>query len=438
MAHTRLQQRDQDVNWHPCSQMKDYESFKPLVIKKAYDCYLELNNGQKIIDAISSWWCKSLGHAHPELKKALQRQAEEFEHVIFANTTNQTIIQLSEKLMGLTKNCKKVFYVGGDGSSAIETALKMSLHARIIQDDKARNQFIALKNSYHGETVGAMSVSDLGLYRKPYEKLLFDSIFIEPLYVSGTDDPQWDDALSHWKAIEKKLLPYRNTATAVIIEPIVQGAGGMKVYSRDFLSRLADWASENNIHIIADEIMTGIGRCGKMLATEYATIQPDFVCLSKGLTSGFIPFSVVLTTNKIYELFYDDYETGKSFLHSHTYSGNALGAAVALKTIEIIEEKQYCEKAILLQKKMRDAFLRMADQTQCLTHIRGIGAIIAADLISANTTKRSGFEFYKKAVALGALIRPLGNTVYWLPPLTISDTTLQELEYITTKAIAIR
>ena len=435
MNNDNLQMLDLHLNWHPCSQMKDYELFKPLIIEKAYDCFFELSDGKKIIDAISSWWCKSLGHQHPQLKIALLEQIEKFEHVIFANTTNETIIKLSQKLTGLLSGLDKVFYVGGDGSSAVETAIKMSIHARTICGHKNRNQFIAFKNGYHGETIGALSVSDCGLYREPYKKLLFEPVFIEPLYVSGVDDALWGNASDHWNVIKKILEPYKDTATALIFEPIVQGAGGMKIISQDFLSRICTWARENNIHIIADEIMTGISRCGKMLASEYANIQPDFVCLSKGLTSGWVPFSLVLTTNSIYELFYDDYESGKSFLHSHTYSGNAIGAALALETLNIIETNNYCDRASELQTIMRISMNKISEKTGLIKNIRGIGAIIAADLDVGNSKERMGFRFYQEAVKLGALIRPLGNTIYWLPPLTISNEVVESLEEITIKAI---
>ena len=285
---------DQDIRihdaqfvWHPCSQMKDYELFKPLVIASANGSYLELSDGKKIIDAISSWWCKSLGHNHPALKQALLHQLERFEHVIFANTTNHLITRLSEKLAQLMPHLSKVFYAS-DGSSAVEIALKMSLHARVNEGNFKRTRFLALKNAYHGETLATLSVSDLGIYRTPYESALFKTPFIEAPYVANTDDPVWNDARSFWIEAEKNLEHYCDTATALIIEPIVQGAAGMKIISKDFLERLADWAKAHDIHIIADEIMTGIGRTGKMLACEHTNIQPDFVCVSKGLTFGVV------------------------------------------------------------------------------------------------------------------------------------------------------
>jgi adenosylmethionine-8-amino-7-oxononanoate aminotransferase len=270
--------QDLDHIWYPCSQMKDYEKFSPLHVSRAKGSYIELSDGKKIIDAISSWWCKSLGHQHPRLKKALLTQLEAFEHVILANTTNQTIINLSKKLAGLTPDLNKIFYAG-DGSCAVEIALKMSLHTRHLQGKTKKTTFISLENSYHGETLGALSVSDVGLYRNPYKALLFDTTFIASIpYVSGIQDPLWSDCTSYWQDIEKNLEKYCETTCAFIIEPIVQGAGGMKIYSQDFLKKLRQWTYHHDIHLIADECMTGIGRTGKMLACEHAGITPDFLC----------------------------------------------------------------------------------------------------------------------------------------------------------------
>lgn len=422
--------------WHPCSQMKDYEQFNPLVIKRASGSYIELTNGKKIIDAISSWWCKSLGHGHPRLKKALQQQVENFEHVIFSNTTNQVIVELSQRLASLMTGLNKIFYAG-DGSCAIEIAMKMSLHSRIIKGEQKRTKFIALENSYHGETTGALSVSYVDLYRAPYKAMLFEPYFITPVpYVLNTQDHQWEDCSNQWQIVERSLEPYAEAATAILVEPIVQGAGNMKIYSQNFLARLSRWAKANNIHLIADEIMTGIGRTGKMLACEHAKIIPDFICLSKGLTSGWMPFSVVLITNEIYRVFYDDYKTGKAFLHSHTYSGNVLAASIALETLNIIREENICEKATILGKTMLEKMNAVAQKTGQLVNVRGIGALVAADLIPNLThPPRLGYEIYKEAINQGALLRPLGNTLYWLPPLNSDLTLIEELENITTNTI---
>ncbi len=429
--------RDLNHNWHPCSQMKDYLTFPPLVISKAYGPFIELEGGHRIIDAISSWWCKSLGHNHPRLKKALYTQLDRFEHVIFANSTHEIIVNLSEKLALLSPGLDKVFYAS-EGSSAVEIALKMALHAQRIKGFCARNQFTALQNGYHGETFMALGLSDLGLYRNPYESQLIKPKFIKKIpYVTSRADPLWEDCSHYWPAIEEQLEQQASNLAAIIIEPIVQGAGGMLIYSQDFLRRLRKWTQAQGIYLIADEIMTGLGRTGLALACQHAQIQPDFICLSKGLTSGWLPMSAVLTHTKIYSLFYGDYSLEKNFLHSHTFSGNALAAAVALACLTVLQEEniytQVQEKEPILQKLMEE----IANETGKLTHIRAIGAIVAADLTLTEEEKnqRMGYRIFQEAVKLGAWLRPLGNTIYWLPPLNIDTSILENLKNITIRSI---
>ena len=429
--------RDLQYIWHPCSQMKDYEAFPPLIVKKAYDSYVELTDGRRIIDAISSWWCKSLGHNHPRLKTALKNQLDYFENVIFANSTSETIIQLSEKLGTLCPGVNKVFYAS-EGSSAVEIALKMSLHAQQLLGQSQRVQFTSLQNGYHGETFMALGLSDLGLYRKAYEAHLLKPNFIRNIpYVHSSSDPLWTDCSTIWPKIESQLEKQALDLAAIIVEPIVQGAGGMKIYSQDFLRRLRKWTQTHGIYLIADEIMTGLGRTGRGLACEHAEVEPDFICLSKGLTSGWLPMSAVLTHTEIYNLFYDDYSSGKSFLHSHTFSGNALAASVALECLNILEDEkifqQVQEKELFLKNLMHE----INENTQRLNNIRGIGAVIAADLklTEKEKSRRIGYQIFQKALELGAWLRPLGNTIYWLPPLNISLSVLEELKDISILAI---
>ena len=420
--------------WYPCSQMKDYEQFNPLKIHRASGDYIELENGQKIIDAISSWWCKSLGHNHPRLKQAIYQQIERFEHVILANTQHEVITKLSHTISKLTNHqLNRVFYAG-DGSSAVEIALKMSLHAQKLKGENQRTQFIALKNGYHGETTGAMSVSDVGRFKDPYETMLFKTHFLQNFpYINGRCDPSWK--FNNWEALEIELKPLINTTAAIIIEPMIQGAGGMLIFPPSLLSFLRSWCDQHGVFLIADEIMTGIGRTGKMLAVDHASITPDFLCLSKGLTSGWMPFSTVSTHDQIYDLFYDDYAKGKSFLHSHTYSGNALGASVALACLGIIEEENLVVRAENLENKLQSLMHEIAFNTKKLTNIRALGAIVAADLLTDRNSERPAYQIYQKAVEMGALLRPIGNTLYWLPPLTVANDTLDRLAEITEKAI---
>ena len=417
---------DKSLNhiWYPCADMKDYQEFKPKHIKRAYGSYIEMEDGIKVIDAISSWWCKSLGHCHPELQSAMIEQLHKFEHVMQPHTTNDVIANLSEKLSSLTKNLKKVFYAS-DGSTAVEIALKMTLHAQKILGHKKRKKFMALSNGYHGETLAALSVSDLGKYKYPYQDILFETFFIQEIpYVRGIKDDLWKDCQNNWESIEKNLQPYEDQIAAIIIEPIVQGAGGMRIYSKNFLKHLSIWAKKKGIYLIADEIMTGIGRTGKMLACDHADIEPDLLCLSKGLTSGMLPLSVCLVSQEIYDIFYNK----EPFLHSNTHYGNALAASVALKVLKIFEQELIVEKASKLN--MGIMMQKIADETGLLTNIRSIGAIAAADLVNIDQ-----FKLYKKAMDLGAILRPINNSLYWMPPLNIDRVVLEDLSDITRLAL---
>lgn len=430
-------ERDLKYIWHPCSQMKDYRTFPPLIVNKARGSFIELENGLQIIDAISSWWCKSLGHNHPRLKKALYTQIERFEHVIFANSTHDVIVQLSEKLAALCKGLDKVFYAS-EGSSAVEIALKMALHAQKINGFSKRRQFTALENGYHGETFMALGLSDLGLYRKPYETQLIKPRFISNIpYVASREDPLWKDCSSYWPSIENQLEQQASSLAAIIVEPIIQGAGGMLLYSRDFLLRLRKWTQMHGIYLIADEIMTGLGRTGLALACEHAEIQPDFICLSKGLTSGWLAMSAVLTSTETFNIFYDDYSIEKNFLHSHTFSGNALAAAVALECLTILEDENIYAQVRLKENILKKLMEEVAAKTGKLINIRAIGAIVAADLILTARQKeqRIGYLIFQEAIKMGAWLRPLGNTIYWLPPLNIDLKTLKALKNITIRAI---
>lgn len=428
-------QRDLEHIWHPASQMKDYQSHPPVQLASASGSYLTLTDGRRLIDATSSWWCKLLGHGHPRLKAALHQQAERFEHVMLANTTHDVIVQLSERLAQLTPTLSKSIYAS-DGACAVEMAMKMSIHARHIQGETGRTRFMSLSGAYHGETCGALSVSDLGLYQTPYKALLVEQPVITGIpYVSGVEDPLWSDCSAVWPAIEAQLIRYADSLTAIVVEPILQGANGMRLYSADCLKRLAQFAKQHGIHLIADEIMTGLGRTGRYLACEHAGVVPDFLCLGKGLTGGWLPLSVTLTSDAIYDLFYDDYEMGKSFLHSHTYSGNALAAAVALACFDVIEEENLIQRASALSANLHALMSTVAKETGLLRSVRTIGAMVAADLTDDLPHKRAGFAVSKAAVAEGVLLRSLGNTVYWTPPLNVTPAVVDELAAGTQAAI---
>jgi adenosylmethionine-8-amino-7-oxononanoate aminotransferase len=434
---TDLTARDRKHVWHPCSQMKDYETFPPVEVVGASGSRLFLKNGSNLIDATSSWWCKTLGHGHPRLREALFRQAGKFEHVISANTANETLVGLSEQLSTLCPPLDKVFYAG-DGSSAVEIALKMALHAQRIRGQSQRTRFLALGNGYHGESGLALAVSDLGLYREPYAAVLPAPILVRELpYVSGPADPLWNDASAAWPVIEATLDAHRETAAALIVEPVLQGAGGMRVYSPDLLRRLRAWTQRHGVLLIADEILTGFWRTGKMLAIDHAGIVPDLLCLSKGLTAGWMPFSATLVHPDLYAAFYADYGHGRDFLHSNTYSGNALGAAVAREALSIYTEPGFGASVTDFGVTLARRWAQVAAATGVLRNVRGVGGVVAADLIVPPSLEKSrvGFEVFREAVGRGALLRPLGNTLYWLPPLNTPTADLDRLAEITVDSV---
>lgn len=433
MTHqATLIERDLKHIWHPCSHLPDFEQAPPLIVERAHGSYLYTDQGP-LIDGISSWWCKSLGHGHPAVMKAIHDQLNRFEHVISANTTHPAVVELAEHLEAISG--KQHVYFACDGSSAVEIALKLALHAQQLQGKPERHCFMALQHGYHGETFGTLSVSDLGQYKDRFNVCALDCHFIQDIpYVSDQQDPLWSCSESAWNKILPSLNALQAQTCALVLEPIVQGAGGMRCYSADFLKRLAQWAKQHDIYLIADEIMTGLGRTGTWLASDHAGIQADMVCLSKGLTSGTMPLSCVLIDHKLYELFYQPFDAGKSFLHSHTYGGHPVAVCAALATIKTLREENLIQRANTLGQYMQRCFTEIAAQTGQLKNIRSIGAWVAADLAPC-THPRPGHHIALQAQKRGALLRPMGNTLYWLPPLNTDFATLDALANITFEAI---
>lgn len=421
--------------WHPCMQAKDLDNFPPLEVIGAQGDKFTLEDGSTLVDGIASWWCKSLGHNHPRLKAALQYQSERFEHVITANTTNSVLQKLASSLCALDPHYRKVLFAS-DGSCAVEMAAKLAIHAQQIKGYGHKTQFISLENSYHGETLFTLSLGDSLLYNAPYTTLLTPVTKLRPLpYVNNTSHPLWHNAEQTWDYLQPQLEKYKDKLCAIVIEPILQGAGKMQIYSADFLKRLGEWAKANEIYLIADEILTGFGRTGLPFAYQHAQINPDFLCVAKGLTAGYLPMSAVLTTQSVFDLFYADYEQGHNFLHSHTHSGNALAAAVALEMLAIFAEEDIYATLPGLATKLHQAFMEVAEKTHQLINIRGIGGVMAGELKPHPTISRVGYAIHQAGVKHGVFLRPLGNTLYWLPPLNIKEDSLEQLKIGTIKAI---
>ena len=432
MNINKLISKDLQHVWHPCSIMKNFSQHPPLVVTAAQGSYIQTDQG-RLIDGISSWWCKSLGHGHPKIVEAIKTQLSQFEHVMPANTTHPKLVALAETFFALSN--KQHIYFASDGASAVEIALKLAIQATMLQGEPQRNQILALRHAYHGETLGALSVSDLGLYKYAWNGMGMECHFLDDIpYVADSNAPLWSDAQTSWNRSLPMLENLKSRVCAIIVEPLIQGANGLRPYSADYLKKLAHFARQNNIYLIADEIMTGLGRTGTWFACEQAGVEPDMICLSKGLTSGSIPMSCVLIDHKIYDLFYAENDPKHCFLHSHTFGGNALAIAAALATVETIREENILQQAQDLGAYMFHNFQAALQPFKVFSNFRTLGAVVAADYQGDNPGQFSR-AFAQAAQQEGALLRPIGATLYWLPPLNTPLKTIDELSDITVKAV---
>ena len=429
MKNEELKNRDLDVLWHPCTQMKDHENLPLIPIRKGEGVWLEDFEGNRYIDAISSWWVNMFGHTNSYINQKVKEQLDTLEHVILAGFTHEQVVRLSERLVQLTpEGLQKCFYAD-NGSSAVEVALKMSYHAH-LNDGKEKPYFVSLTNSYHGETIGALSVGDVELYKDTYKPLLIRSIQT-PVPKDMTQEAAKEAALAFEELCEKRA----HEISAIILEPLIQGAGSMHMYSADFLGYVRDICDRYDIHLIADEVMVGFGRTGKLFACEHAHITPDFLVLSKGLTGGYLPLSVVLTTNEIYANFYCDYNEHKAFLHSHSYTGNALACAAANATLDIFENENIIEKNKDLSSYMAQK-LKMFEKLDKVSNIRQTGMVCALDITGYRAEDRIGIRVYQYGLKNGVLLRPLGNVIYFMPPYVMSKEECDKMFEVAYEAIA--
>lgn len=467
--------------------MHDYEAFAPLEVKSAAGCVLELQDGRLLLDTMSSWWCKSLGHGHPRLAAALRAQTERFEHVIGANTTSELLVSMCERLLhaantntftltsrasatpgpdaaGVRKlqndhHFTKCFFAD-NGSTGVEVALKMALQAQHQSDRPQRTKLAALSNGYHGETAAAMSVSDLDLYTSPHGSLMTDVLKLGPVpFRSGPDDPDWMDCSAEWPAIEAQLESMKDELAAIIYEPVLQAAGDMRPYSPDLLRRLRHWADAHDVYLVADEIAAGLGRCGTVLASHLACTPackacggespncvgplPDFAIVSKGLTAGFVPMSVVLTTQPIYKRFYAPYGTGEGFMHSNTYAGNALACAVAHAAMDEYAEIDVLDRVARMGPVLREKLWSLAETRPYLQKRRGLGMVAAIEICNEDgqpidLTQRTGYSVFRAATEstagtlpdgrrCGAMLRALDDTIYFFPPLNVEEAEIDAM-----------
>lgn len=414
MTNKIMAERDLNVLWHPCTQMKDHEFLPMTPIRSAKGVWLEDFDGTKYIDAISSWWVNIFGHVNPYIGDKIKEQLDTLEHVILAGFTHEQVVRLSERLVALTpKGLDRCFYAD-NGSSAVEVALKMSYHTH-KNNGLEKPLFVSLTNSYHGETLGALSVGDVELYKKTYEPLLIPCV-----QTPVPKDMSEQAAIEAADDLEILFKQKADTISALILEPLVQGGGYMHMYNPLYLSLAKGLCEKYNVHFIADEVMVGFGRTGTLFACESANITPDFIVLSKGLTGGYLPLSVVLTSEEVYQSFYCDYGLNKAFLHSHSYTGNALACAAANATLDIFENENVIENNKKTAEYMRQK-LKSFEAFENIKEIRQTGMIAAIELKGYTPEQRIGLKIYEYGLTRGVLLRPLGHIVYFMPPYVISD-----------------
>ena len=418
--NTTMMHRDLAHIWHPCTQMKDHETLPLVPIRSAEGVYLYDFEGNAYIDAISSWWVNLFGHANPYINERVKAQLDTLEHVLLAGFTHEPAVVLAEKLVAVTpEELQKVFYVD-NGSSAVEAALKMSYHYHRNRGSE-KSLFLSLTNSYHGETLGALSVGDVALYKETYEPLL-----IANRQVPVPEDQSPEAAGHALKRLERVLEEEGDKIAALILEPLIQGAGGMHMYHSDYLKGARVLTKRYGVHLIADEIMTGFGRTGKMFACDHADISPDFMTLSKGLTGGYLPLSVVMTTDEIYAAFYCDYTEYKAFLHSHSYTGNPLACSAALASLEIFERDD-----VLCKNEKKSAYmaqkLRRFENLENVKEVRQQGMVAAVELKGYEPQERIGLQVYRYGLEHGVLLRPLGNVIYFMPPYIITERQIDRM-----------
>lgn len=427
LAQVDLVRADLGHIWHPCTQMQDHESLPLIPIKSGKGVYLYDFDGKGYIDGISSWWVNLFGHCNPYISQKLKEQIESLEHVLLAGFSHEPIIRLSKRLVDLLPSPLQKCFYADNGSSAIEVALKMSYHKSLLQagakggakagQKGGKRKFLALSNGYHGETIGALSVGGVELYKDTYGALLLECV--------QAPVPRGVDFAQELEIFKDLVRAHHHEICAFILEPLVQCAGGMHMYSAEFVREAVLFARSYGIDIIFDEIAVGFGRTGSMFALEQCGVVPDFLCLSKGITGGYLPLSVVVTTDEVYQHFYAPYESGKAFLHSHSYTGNPLACACANAVLDIFESD-----SILARNKRTESYIaakmgNLASFPQ-VANIRHKGMIFAFDLVGTKKP-RAGLEFFKMALARGVILRPLGGTIYFMPPFVITHEEIDRV-----------
>jgi adenosylmethionine-8-amino-7-oxononanoate aminotransferase len=412
--------------------MKQHEMLPLVPISRGEGIWLHDFDGGRYLDAISSWWVNLFGHSNPRINAAIRDQLDKLEHVMLAGFTHEPVVQLSERLIKIVPGRLGHCFYGSDGASATEVALKMSFHYWHNVGHPEKNNFISLQNGYHGETLGALSVTDVALFRETYSPLLRHSNHVRTpdwRYADQGESPRVY-ALRAAAQLEDFLVRHHTKTAALILEPLIQGAAGMGMYHSDYLKHAREICDRYQVHLIADEIAVGFGRTGTLFACEQADIAPDFLCLAKGLSGGYLPLSVVMTTDSVYQAFYHD-ETARAFLHSHTHSGNALACRAALATLDIFEQD-----GVIAANRIKAQYLNRVSEPITshpkVKNFRNCGMVWAFE-VETSDPAFSG-KFFQEALKQGLLLRPLENTVYFMPPYVINE---QEMDMLVTGTLRV-
>ena len=430
-----LVDRDRALVWHPYTQMKTQPP--PLPIVRGQGVYLYTEDGRKLLDGISSWWVNIHGHSHPRLNAAIAEQATKLEHVIFAGATHEPAVDLAERLVAaLPAGLTRVFY-SDNGSTAVEVAVKLAMQYWRNQGQPARQRIVTLHHAYHGDTVGAMSVSEDSIFTKAFAPLLFSVDRVHPPYcyrcpLGLKRETCGIDCLGD---LESRLKADGDRIAAVLVEPMLQGAGGMIMWPAAFLDGVRQLCYRYGVLMIADEVLTGFGRTGRMFACEHASVTPDIICLSKALTAGYLPLAVTAVTNAVFDAFLSD-DHSRTFFHGHSFTANPLACAVALASLDLIEEGDVLARIARLERQLREGLAPLA-QLPMVGDVRVLGGVGAIELVSNKATKdaggyldRIGQQLYPAFLERGLLLRPLGNILYFMPPYVITDA---EVDWVITQ-----
>ena len=427
-----LAARDAAAVWHPYTQMKTRPD--PLAVVRAQGVYLYTDDGRRILDGISSWWVNIHGHSHPRLNQALADQARELEQVIFAGCTHRPAVELAERLLQiLPGGLSRVFY-SDNGSTAVEVAIKMAAQYWINRGEPRRQRFIALHHAYHGDTVGTMSVGETSVFTRPFAAMLFpvERAHAPYCYRCPLSLDRATCGIACLSDLETRLRDLDGTVAAVIVEPMLQGAGGMIMWPAEFLAGVRRLCDRFGVLLIADEVLTGFGRTGRMFACEHAVVAPDIVCLSKALTAGYLPMAVTATTDAVYDAFLGD-DHSRTFFHGHSFTANPLACAVALASLDLFAEQPLLSRIARLEAQLRRGLAPLSD-LPIVGDVRVIGGVAAIELVHDKATKSGGGYVDSLGpmlaaafLARGLLLRPLGNVLYFMPPYVIED---DEVEWV--------